>query len=49
MTVEELLARISSRELTEWQAYFLVDAEDRRKREMVEDAISGAQSRRWSR
>lgn len=49
MTVEELLSRISSRELTEWQAFFTLEAEERREREMVEDALSGAQNRRWRR
>jgi len=29
MTVEELLGRISSAELTEWMAWYQVEAEDR--------------------
>lgn len=49
MTVEELLSRISSRELTEWQAFFTLEAEERREREMVEDVVNGAQSPRWRR
>lgn len=28
MTVAELLGRISSRELSEWQAYFILEAEE---------------------
>lgn len=49
MTVGELLARISSRELTEWQAYFILEAEEREHRNMVASAESGAERRRWSR
>lgn len=34
MTVDELLRRISSPELTEWAAYFAIEAEDH-EREMA--------------
>ena len=49
MTVGELLDRISSRELTEWQAYFKVEAQDREERHMIASAESGAERRRWER
>lgn len=49
MTVGELLARISSRELSEWRAHFILEEEDRKTRDMVSSAESGAERRRWSR
>lgn len=49
MTVGELLNRISSRELTEWQAHFILENEEREKQEMIASAESGAEKRRWSR
>jgi hypothetical protein len=49
MTVGELLARVSSRELTEWQAHFILCNEESEQREMVRSAESGAENRRWSR
>jgi hypothetical protein len=49
MTVGELLARVSSLELTEWQAHFTLLAEEQEKHEMVKSAESGAETRRWSR
>jgi hypothetical protein len=49
VTVGELLARISSRELTEWQAFFILEAEDREQQEMAASSMSGAESRRWRR
>lgn len=49
MTVGELLIKIHSRELTEWQAHFILEAEDREKDEMIRSAESGAERRRWSR
>jgi hypothetical protein len=49
MTVGELLSKISSRELTEWTAYFQLEAEDRETQEMIRSAESGAETRRWSR
>jgi hypothetical protein len=30
MTVGEMLDKISSKELTEWQAFFILDEEDRK-------------------
>ena len=38
MTVAEMLGRMSSRELAEWQAYFTVENEDALKREMEIEA-----------
>lgn len=49
MTVGELLAKMSSRELSEWRAYFILLNEERKEDEMVQSAISGAAERRWSR
>jgi len=36
MTVEELLDRMSSAELTEWQAYYQVEEQDRAEAEKRE-------------
>ncbi len=41
MTVGELLARASSKELAEWQCYFRLEAEERRKAELRARAGSG--------
>lgn len=49
MTVAELLARISSREISEWQAHFRLEAEEMEERKMIQSAESGAETRRWSR
>jgi hypothetical protein len=49
VTVEELLTRISSREISEWKAYFILETEDREQQAMVASAESGAENRRWSR
>lgn len=49
MTVGELLARISSRELSEWQAHFVLINEEQEQNAMIRSAESGAETRRWSR
>lgn len=49
MTVGELLVRIDSRELTEWRAHFILEAEDRQEAGMIAAAESGAERRRWER
>jgi len=38
MTVGELLSRLDAYELTEWQAYFAIRDEERRKSSQKEDA-----------
>lgn len=49
MTVAELLARMSQREIMEWEAHFILKAEERREQEMAASAESGAANRRWRR
>lgn len=49
MTVEELLFRISMREIMEWEAHFILKDEEQKARDMQSSAISGAESRRWGR
>lgn len=49
MTVGELLDRISSRELSEWQAHFILSNEEMEEQQMAASAVSGAANRRWSR
>jgi hypothetical protein len=49
MTVGELLARMHSREITEWKAYFILENEDQEEKGMIAAVESGAESRRWSR
>lgn len=46
MTVGELLHRISSRELTEWQAYFLLEAEDRQADDLARQSAAGVEAMR---
>lgn len=41
MTVGELLGRISGRELSEWQAVALIEAEDARAAELERKAVAG--------
>jgi len=43
------LGRISSRELTEWQAYFRLEAEDRRRAELASRARQGVATRKQRR
>lgn len=45
MTVDELLGRISSRELTEWMAFAHLEAEDRRLAELEAKALDGVRRR----
>lgn len=47
MPVQEMLARLSSRELAEWRAYYRIKAEKREQERMVNEAVSGAQQKRW--
>jgi hypothetical protein len=47
MTVGELLSRMDQREIMEWSAHFILKAEEQKDREMTQEAISGAETRRW--
>jgi len=49
MTVAELLAKTSSRELSEWMAYFRLDAEARQQGALEARARSGVRSRKAAR
>lgn len=44
MTVAELLARISSSELTRWMALTLVEGEEAKQRELDRNAAAGTQA-----
>ena len=49
MTVAELLARMGQREIMEWEAHFMLKAEEHERDGMAQAAVSGAANRRWSR
>jgi hypothetical protein len=40
---------MSSFELTELEAYYLLKEEDRKEKEMVQSSIAGASQRQWRR
>lgn len=46
MTVEQLLSVISSHELAEWRAYFVVEAEDRERERAQADVKRAMQVER---
>ena len=48
-TVAELLARISSRELTEWMAYMRMEAKEAAMERQRVDSLAGVRGRRWPR
>lgn len=45
MPVGELLARISSRELTEWQAFFALESEEAERDRLAAKAEAGVAAR----
>jgi len=45
MTVGELLARCSSRELSEWQAYFRIENEDREQDRLANQSRADVKTR----
>lgn len=45
MTVGELLSRCSSRELSEWQAYFRIENEDSEERNLANQSRADVQKR----
>ena len=49
MTVAALLASTSSRELSEWYAYFRLVAADRQERELAAKAVGGLRARKTQR
>lgn len=46
MTVAELLARASSRELAEWRAYCALEEEAARRAQLAAKAVTGVRARR---
>lgn len=48
MTVGQLLSGISSRELSEWQAYFILKEEDRKRAELEAKSQQGVKQARQS-
>ena len=46
MTVAELLAKASSRELAEWMAYFRLEEEGRKQKELAARARTGVRRRK---
>ncbi len=47
MTVGELLSRVTSAELTEWQAFFKLESEDTERQRMQSQSVAGAKTRRY--
>ena len=49
MTVTDLLSRATSRELTEWKAYFFIESENTKRRELAAKAKAGVANRKGRR
>ena len=45
MPVEEMLARLSSREIAEWRAYYRIKAEDRETEKLANQSRADVQKR----
>lgn len=45
MTRAELLQRMSSQEMSEWQGYFILENEERERQNLARQARTGAKSR----
>jgi len=45
MPVEEMLARLSSRELSEWRAFFILENEDFEERKLANQSRADVQTR----
>jgi len=49
MTVTDLLSRATSRELTEWKAYFFIETEKEKRRVLEQKAKAGVTKRKGRR